>query len=73
MRDEGGAGCWNHAPSMRDSGNRSGSPPVTQVSTPLIMQNIKVNYNLNGWVIKKMHPLTVVMKGKISYIDQNHF
>ncbi len=22
---------------------------------------------------KKIHPLTVVMKGKISYIDQNHF
>ncbi len=22
---------------------------------------------------KKIHPLTVVTKGKISYIDQNHF
>jgi len=22
---------------------------------------------------KKIHPITVVMKGKISYIDQNHF
>ncbi len=22
---------------------------------------------------KKIHPLTVVMKGKISYIDQNNF
>ncbi len=35
-RDVGGAGCWNHAPSMRERGDRSGSPPVTQVATPLI-------------------------------------
>ncbi len=37
------------------------------------MQNFKDQYNLNRWVLKKFTPLTVVMKGKISYIDQNHF
>ncbi len=60
-------------PTNRNSGDSSGNPPVTQVATPLIMQNVKAWYNLNGWVIKKFTPLTVVMKGKISYIDQNHF
>ncbi len=40
----------------RDSGDSSGNPPVTQVATPLIMQNFKAWYNLNGWVIKKIHP-----------------
>ncbi len=39
----------------------------------LIMQNFNAQYNLNGWFIKKFTPLTVVMKGKISYIDQNLF
>ncbi len=37
------------------------------------MQNFKAQYNLNRWVLKKFTPLTVVMKGEISYIDQNHF
>jgi len=61
-------------PTKRYSGDSSGNPPVTQVATPLIMQNFKVKYNLNGLVIKKkITPLTVVMKGKISYINQNHF
>ncbi len=59
-------------PTKCNSGDSSGNPPVTQVATPLIMQNFKV-YNLNVWVIKTFTPITVVMKGKISYIDQNHF
>ncbi len=71
-RDVGGAGCWNHARLARQCWN-SGNPPVTQVATPLIMQNFKAWYNLNGWVIKKFTSLTVVMKDKMSYIDQNHF
>ncbi len=37
------------------------------------MQNFKAQYNLNRWVLKKFTPLTVVTKGKISYIDQNNF
>ncbi len=37
------------------------------------MQNFKAWYHLNGWVIRKIHPLTVVMKSEISYIDQNLF
>ncbi len=60
-------------PTKRDKGDSSSNPPVTQVATPLIMQNFKVEYNLNGRVIKKLPPLTVVMKGKISNIDQNNF
>ncbi len=28
-------------PAKRDSGDSSGNPPVTQVATPLIMQNFK--------------------------------
>ncbi len=63
----GDAGCWNPA-HQRDSHDRSGNPPVTQVATPLIMQNFIKKYNS---VIKKIIPLTVVMKGKICYIDQN--
>ncbi len=60
-------------PTKHDSGDSSGNPPVTQVATPLIMQRLKAWYNLNEWVIKKFTPLTVVMNGKIIYIDQNHF
>ncbi len=30
-------------PTKRDSGNSSGNPPVTQVATPLIMQNWMFN------------------------------
>ncbi len=29
-------------PTKRDSGDGSGNPPVTQVATPLIMQNFKL-------------------------------
>ncbi len=29
-------------PTKRDRGDSSGNPPVTQVATPLIMQNFKV-------------------------------
>ncbi len=63
-------GMWEElvaetTPTKRDSGDGSGNPPVTQVATPLIMQNFKV--------IKQITPLTVVLKGKLSYIDQNHF
>ncbi len=60
-------------PALRESDDSSGNPPVTQVTTPVTMQKCKASYNLNGWVIKKFTPLTVVMKCKICYIDQNHF
>ncbi len=39
-REVGGAGLRNHA-TKRDSGDGSGNPPVTQVATPLSMQNFK--------------------------------
>ncbi len=71
-------GTWEElvaktTPAKLDGGDCSGNPPVTQLATPLIMQNFMALISFKWMSYKQNHPLTVVMKSKINYIDQNHF
>ncbi len=57
---ESGRGRWvelvtEATPTKCNSGDSSGNPPVTQVATPLIMQNFKVYiYAFNGRIYPKL-------------------
>ncbi len=44
----------------------SSNPPVTQLATPLIIQNFKAQYNLNRWVLKTFTPSQVSWRATLA-------
>ncbi len=57
-------GMWVElvAETKRHSGHSSGSPPVTQVAMPLIMQNFKAWYNLS--IYQALRPPHICHEGQ---------